>query len=171
MNGPTASLPPAPCRQAKRRGFAFSCADLLRCWRRCRAGLAATEFALIAPTLAFSLLATVDLALGMSERMELDHMLRAGAQAAMKDPGTAAVESAMWTAAGASPGAGSNGITLSVTRFCACPDAVATPVSCSTNCTGAKPTYTYYRMAAQTSYAGNVFPTLGFNRALQVQIR
>ena len=50
---------------------------------RCEAGVAAMEFALFAPMIIFGLLTMVDIGRAVTERMEMDRNVRAGAQAAM----------------------------------------------------------------------------------------
>src|SRR5687767_11414888 len=50
-------------------------------------GVAAVEFALLAPVLTFAFLSMVDLGLAANEKMRMDSALRAGAQAAFIDPG------------------------------------------------------------------------------------
>lgn len=153
---------------------------LPRRWVRSNDGAAAVEFALIAPLLVFSLLATVDLGLGVGERMALEHVLRTGAHVALQDPGEAAVTAAMQTTGAPNfpiddgvtvpaPGA----LAVSTNKFCACPDAPGTAVACMTICPGTVPTYSYYRMNAQAIYTGSFMPglSLEFDRSIQVQLR
>lgn len=153
-------------------------ASRLTGWTRCRRGVSAVEFALIAPVLGFSLIATVDLGFGLTERMTIDHVLRAGAQSAMADPGSTTVLAAMRSAAemnfkleGQPQEAGVDPLSLSATRFCACPENVGFAVACSTSCSGSKPTYMYYRMSAEKIYRGRLIPAITFKRTTQVQIR
>lgn len=124
---------------------------------------------MLAPALLLSLLATFDFGTGMSQRMALDHVLRAGAQSAMIDLGTGAVEAAMSSAAKLTF---SDGLpTMSVEKFCACPEALEAAVACTTVCTESQPTFTYYRMIAELSYAGVIVPPMDFQRSLRVQVR
>lgn len=135
------------------------------------------EFALLAPILAFMLLAGVDMGLAVSERMALDHALRAGAQEAMTDPGEPRVLELMRKTAESNftldtgSDTDSTPLALSVTRFCACPDNVGFAVACSTICPGSKPTFIYYRMAGEKSYTGWIMPVFDFAPSVQVQIR
>lgn len=124
---------------------------------------------MLAPALLVSLLATVDYGMGMSQRMALDHVLRAGAQSAMFDLDTSAVEAAMSSAAQLTFSDGMP--TMSVERFCACPDAPEAAVACTTVCTASEPTFTYYRMNAELTYAGILVPPMDFERSLRVQVR
>lgn len=146
-------------------------------WWRCGRGVSAVEFALLAPILTFMLLAGVDMGLAVSERMAIDHALRAGAQEAMNDPGEPRVLELMEKTAESNftlddgSGTESTPLALSVTRFCACPDNVGLAVTCSTICSGSKPTFIYYRMAGEMSYSGWIMPVFGFAPAVQVQIR
>ena len=147
-------------------------------WGRCRHGVSAVEFALVAPVLGFSLIATIDLGRGLTERMAIDHALRAGAQSAFNDPGAPTVLEVVRSAAAMNftldngmPVAGTDPLSVATIRFCACPENVGFAVACSTVCNGAKPTFIYYRMSAQKTYRGRLIPTMTFNRSAQVQIR
>lgn len=147
-------------------------------WSRCRRGVAAVEFALVAPILGFILLASIDLGLAVSERMAIDHVLRAGAQSAIPDPGEATVVDVMRTTAqtnfalsGTATETGDSVLALSAARYCACPESVGFAVACSTVCSGSKPTFIYYRMTATKTFTGWITPQIAFDRAAQVQIR
>lgn len=162
----TPALPPAN----RARGLAA--------WSGCDRGVSAVEFALVAPILAFLLLAGVDLGRAISERMAMDHALRAGAQTAFADPGATAVLEVIertadtnFTLESEQTDGGDAPVRLSATKFCACPEAVDTAVTCSTVCTGSKPTFIYYRMTGAKTYTGWIMPTFDFDRAMQVQIR
>ena len=147
-------------------------------WWRCRRGVAATEFALVAPILAFILLASIDLGRALTERMAIDHALRAGAQRAMADPGTASVLDVMrrtaetnFTLAGDALDAADSALDLSAVRYGACPEDPGFAVDPSTICSGSTPTYIFYRMEATKTYTGWIMPAIAFDRASQVQIR
>lgn len=151
---------------------------LLRAWAGSTTGASAIEFALLAPILALSFLATVDLGLGLGERMTMDHVLRSGAQVALQDPGASTVTSVMqaaaeanFTIAGSVDPAPADALTVSTVKFCACPNSTGVAVDCTTICTGTVPTFVYYRMQAQTSYAGRILPTIDLDQTIQVQIR
>lgn len=132
------------------------------------AGVAAIEFALLAPILLGMLLAAMDISAVLTEREGLDHVLRSGAQLAMADAGDTAVLAVMQ---GAASTEFPTGTTLNATRFCACPNTPATSVGCSTICTGNQPTLIFYRMSAAKTYSGILFPRFDFNPVLQVQVR
>lgn len=147
-------------------------------WAACRRGVSAVEFALLAPVLGFSLIATVDLGFGLSERMAMDHALRSGAQRAMADPGASEALATMRATATMNftlddqlPAAGVEPLSLSAIRYCACPENVGFAVTCSTICTGSKPTFIFYRMTAQKTYRPRLLPVMTFTRSAQVQIR
>lgn len=136
------------------------------------AGVAAIEFALLAPTLLLMLLASMDLSSVLSEREGLDHVLRSGAQLAMSDAGAAATLAVMQGAASEQfPQGATPALTLNASRFCACPNAPATSVGCRTICTGNLPTYIFYRMTATKSFDGILFPRFDFAPVLEVQVR
>lgn len=148
---------------------------LLARWRRDQSGTAAVEFGLIAGfVLAPMVLASLDLSGALKERMAIGHVLRAGAQVAMADPGASAVASAMAGAAeGFRLGATKDARTLhlTATRFCACPNAPAQHVGCTTVCTGNLAPYIGYRLRAEKDYAANLVPDMSFSDTLEVQIR
>lgn len=162
---------------------------LFRRLRSNQEGLAAVEFALIAPVLIFSLLASVDLGLAGYQRMALDHVVRSAAQAAMTDPGETGVKSVLQATASKNFSSGSIHVTtdpvdpsigytiesdpvnLAAKRFCACPDQADTAVTCSTSCSGTVPTYIYYQMSASKMFHGSVLPQFRLSTAVQVQAR
>ncbi len=147
---------------------------------RAQGGVAAVEFALFAPMLVFALLMMFDIGMAAQERMAIGQALRAGAQAAMFDPGEEDVENVIkYTAAtsfaltqGEANSTGRPLLTPSVTRYCGCPDATETPVDCSLPCaaTSTLP-YAYYRLSASMTHAGLFLPAFVLDPAMQVQVR
>lgn len=143
-------------------------------------GVAAVEFALFAPMLVLALLLMFDIGMAAQERIAIGQTLRAGAQAAMSDPGQAKVQQIVEYTASTSfaltsaeaDGTGRPLLTPSVTRYCGCADAPETPVDCSLPCptTSALP-YAFYRLSASTTYDGLFLRSLVLNPALQVQVR
>ncbi|MCA1491294.1 AAA family ATPase [Ensifer sp. NBAIM29] len=143
------------------------------------AGVSAVEFALIAPVLALGLVAAADLGLALFERMTIDHVLRAGAQAAMADPGAAQVDKVLRStlAESATPTA----VMLApVKRYCACPEnADVTPdvaPGCGTApCANAAAQLVFYRLEATKAYrpmsVPEVLPAFQLGSAMQVQVR
>jgi len=145
-------------------------------------GVAAVEFSLLAPILVFCCLATVDVGLALSERMTIDHVLRAGANFAMADPGESAVQDALETTAKKNftvtkmaPGdtqsmsTSADSIYFRVDKFFACDDAPAAAVADPAVCTGDY--YTFYRIDAAKIYAAMVLPDINFSPVIQVQVR
>jgi Flp pilus assembly protein TadG len=83
-------------------------------WSR-RRGTAAVEFGLIAPVMAFALLAVTDLGLAIEQRERLQTAARAGAQVALFTPtDQAAIQAAVCTAAGAPQTAAAAALSLGV---------------------------------------------------------
>lgn len=149
------------------------CRRLFKLLGKCRGsedGVSAVEFGLFAPILFISLLAMVDLGLAFSERMTIDHVLRAGAQEAMKDPGADRVRQVLDATAAKNfaPGVGAPVLTVDY-PICACPDGV--PVACSTTCPGPTATSIFYHLQGTKDYEGMILPRINLGPTIQVQIR
>lgn len=136
-------------------------------------GVAAIEFALLAPILLTMLLACIDLSGVLADRTALDHVLRSGAQAAMADSGTATALAEMQGAASDrfTLGTGAGQLALDAQKFCACPGSPSSATGCGTICTGNQPTLIFYRLTATKSFSGILFPRFDFAPVLQVQVR
>ncbi len=150
-------------------------------------GAAAVEFALFAPALILGVLVAVDLGLAVHERMTIDHVLRSGAQAAMVDPGEEDVRDILQSTAsknfsnvadgggsgtsGTTISTGSDALTLTVGRYCTCPESIGTEVTCSTTCEGTVPTYIYYKLEAAKQFDGMIIPTIPIDTDIEVQVR
>ncbi|MGH0356775.1 AAA family ATPase [Sinorhizobium meliloti] len=143
------------------------------------AGASAVEFALVAPVLALGLVATADLGLAIHERMTIDHVLRAGAQAALADPGAAQVQKVLVSTLAQSPRVASATLPA-VKRYCACPENAdvapeAAPQCGTVTCANAKPQFVYYRLAAAKSYRPMslpaVLPVFELGSSMQVQVQ
>ncbi len=150
-------------------------------------GSSAVEFGMIAPILFFGVLMTVDLGMALGERMELDHIVRAGAESAMvrydEDDVLKVMKSTTeknFSVASEQDGGGSEGtyqggmsypVTLSVNRYCACADAPTVEVSCANICTGDLPPNVYFDVGAAKTYAGMIVPNLHFDAGMRVQLR
>lgn len=151
---------------------------ILASWRADERGTSAVEFALIAPMMFFGLLSMVDLGLAVSERMSIDHVLRSAAQTALTDPGESVVLEFLNTTAENGFTLSTNNIpavsdplTVSVLRFCACPESPAAAVSCTTACDQNEPTYIFYRLSAEKDYDGVILPVISAQPSIQVQVR
>lgn len=138
-------------------------------------GMSAVEFALIAPVLFFSLIATADMGLALNERMTIDHILRAGAQSAMRDLGPDAVLDVMTGAAATNfvvaDAATVDTLSLSADRFYACPEALDVPVPPATACAGSASTVAFYRLEGSKIYGSWMLPDMTFRPLIQVQVR
>lgn len=142
-------------------------------------GVSAVEFALFAPILFLSLLAMVDLGLAFYERMTIDHVLRAGAQVAMDDPGRDRVLDVLnSTAAKNFPlaeGAEPDG--TKVPKFkvdypiYACPENNDVAVASSTTCAGPTATSIYYRLVGEKTYDAMFIPQIDLAPTIRVQVR
>ncbi|HWT30188.1 MAG TPA: TadE/TadG family type IV pilus assembly protein, partial [Propylenella sp.] len=115
--------------------------SLLRSWRRATAderGASAVEFALVPPVLVVACLATVDLGMAISQKMDVDQSLRAASQGAMLDLGEDEVEDLAKAVAAENStiapdsGAAATDLDIAVDRFCACPESVSAAVDCET---------------------------------------
>ncbi len=160
-------LPQTP-RRPKRR--------LRSIWRQ-QDGVAAVEFGLFAPILFFSLVATADLGLALSERMTMDHVLRSGAQPAMADLGSDHVLTVLSTAAskhfsvcsaGSKPP--SSSFCPSVVVNCTCP--AGGPINCSSP-TACLATFKKFYTISATKIRDNLFLPYDFtfNPSFRVQVR
>jgi pilus assembly protein CpaE len=166
------------------RGIAWSYSaaiEAVKCWvgnwRRSEDGVSAIEFALLAPVLFFALVAAVDVGLAEYERMTIDHVLRAGAQSAMADPGQAQVLNVAQNTASKNftistqSGISATALNVDVQRFCACPNSTGTAVACSTICAGSAPPFIYYRLTGTKLHNGMVMPAMTLTGSVEVQVR
>jgi len=140
-------------------------------------GVSAVEFALIAPILIGGLLSMVDIGLAVTERMNLDHVLRAGAQAAMAEQEKEhildvlkATASGHFTLAGSSVQTSvEDPVALSVN--CVCSGASASPEEECTVCAGSTQAHVYYQLSAEKLYNGIVFKGITLKADIEVQVR
>lgn len=144
----------------------------------CEAGVSAVEFALVAPVLAIALVAMADIGLALNERMTIDHVLRAGAQAAISDPGEAQLLKVLETTRDESAAASDLTFDM-VQRYCACPENADVPPEsapdCATTCADSAPPYVFYRVEASKAFqpmsVPEVLPDLQLRSSVQVQVR
>jgi pilus assembly protein CpaE len=141
-------------------------------------GSVAIEFAFLAPMLIFGLLAMADLGLAISERMTMGHILRAGAQAATDNIGTAKVDHVLRTTAARNMTVAETGTTgddtalaVAVDLICTCAAQPLVVVGCSVTCEGSTPTQVFYTLSADKTYSGLILPQFSLSRTLQVQVR
>jgi len=142
-------------------------------FQRDERGLAAIEFALVGPIVVFGLLAMVDIGLAVRDRMALDHIVRVGAQNATQNPGTEFVLAILHAASVGSLTRSSSveALSVGVVQECACPEAPASAVACSTTCAGQAPTFIYYALHADTVATGLLLPGMAITSRARVQIR
>ena len=145
-------------------------------------GASAVEFALLAPLLVMACLATVDVGMAISERMNMDSVLRTGSEGAMVDLGEDEVEALVEDAASESfnvapddngdIGTGSpTDLDVTVDRFCSCPGSGNEPVDCETgSCAGSVEPYLFYRLTAEKTYEPLILPEFGLRGSMLVQV-
>ncbi|MXQ10689.1 TadE/TadG family type IV pilus assembly protein [Microvirga makkahensis] len=138
-------------------------------------GVAAVEFALFAPILIGGLLSMVDIGLAVTERMNLDHVLRAGVHAAMAGREEQAILKVLETTAsehfslaGSTPETSTgNPVTLRVTCMCSGENGTE---EC-TACAGSNRAHVYYRLSAEKLYNGVFLKELRLQTSIEVQLR
>jgi pilus assembly protein CpaE len=150
--------------------------------RRSESGAAAAEFGLIAPILIFSALTALDFGLAFSSKMGIDHVVRAGAAAAIENASEEKIEDVM---RGAEPERTSgtpedepdlviesNPLEVSANRFCVCPGAEpGETVDCTAICPGPLAPYVYYKLDAHKMYNGILLRSVELNSAARIQVR
>lgn len=139
-------------------------------------GVAAVEFGLVAPLLFFSLLSMADVGFAVRDRIQLDHFMRAGAQAAMRDAGEALVLATLRRTGCESnevyPNcSGLQGIefTPPPDRFCVCPITGEEDTNCTATC-GVRP-LKFYRISAAKTYDGIFLPQIALAPSILVEVR
>jgi Flp pilus assembly protein TadG len=124
--------------------------QLAQAFLSCDRGLAAVEFAVIAPVLALVMICTVDIGLGFYRKMQVQNAAQAGAEyAATHGFSATAIASAMASATGYS----SVQASPQPYQYCGCASTsgVAT-ATCGTNCAGGAQAGTYVAVSAQAVY-------------------
>lgn len=152
--------------------------NVLKKLLRASDGSAAVEFAIGAPVLLVGLIIVTDIGLAISDRMNLDQSVRAGAEFAMNNvEDETTLEDMVKSAATGAYGAALNDVnssdipTVDVTRTCECPDAPGVSASCTTLCTGDVPPSIYYGFLASKSYQGIFIPDFTLETEMTVQVR
>jgi len=140
---------------------------------RDEAGVSAIEFGLVAPLIFFSFLAMTDVGFALRDRIALDHLLRSGAQVAMRDGGAGAVLHALENSACKTgevhPACEElTLITFGVDRYCLCPP-TAKDITCSVTC--AVQPQKFYELSAAKSYEGIFLPRFDFAPSVLVEVR
>lgn len=132
-------------------------------------GSATVEFAIIAPVLVMAVLSTADVGFAIHESFEIDQALRNGAETALGDPGEARIDAVL--AAVDATGAGQHATAWTVARYCACQESADAPTSCSTTCSGDRPTAIFYDITGVRAYPGILLPARDLVRSASVQVR
>ncbi len=147
-----------------------------RAFPRDEAGVSAVEFGLVAPMIFFSLLAMIDVGFALRDRMQLDHFLRSGAQAAMRDAGEGAVlDTLRRTVCNESETYPICADLASVAflpepdRYCICPTTGTQDTSCTSTC--AVQPQKFYKLSAAKSYNGIFLPQMDFAPSVLVEVR
>jgi len=114
-------------------------------------GLAAIEFAVIAPVMAMMVMCAVDLGLAINRHMQVEDAAQAGAQyAALHGFNSTSISSAVtsatsWTGISASP---------APTEFCGCPGATSiTTATCGSTCASGNIAAVYVTVGARGTYS------------------
>lgn len=131
-------------------------------------GVSAVEFALVAPVLLVALLSMVDVGFAIYERMTIDYVLRAGAQAAMGDPAGGEVLAVLNNTAAKNFAVGAVPSFTVEHPVCECPE--NTSVVCSATCAGGAATSIYYRLEGTKTYDG-IFMSIPLGPSMRVQVR
>lgn len=114
-------------------------------------GLAAIEFAIVAPTLVLLFISTADLSLGIYRKMQVQNAAQSGAAYAMLYGfAKTSISSAVTNATGYSSVAASP----QPNEFCGCPSASTgvTSISCGSSCPNGATAGTYVTVSAQATY-------------------
>lgn len=125
----------------------------MRAFLRAEAGVSAIEFALIAPLVVGMLLMMADFGLAIQQRMTMNHILRIGAEAAMR--GATDAQIAATLEAAVADHAGPRMSTLVVAppmRLCRCPETADAPVDCATDCAGGRAPDLFHEFSATLPY-------------------
>ena len=129
-----------------------------------RSGVAAIEMGLVTPIVLFGFILMLDVGIAVSERMELDRNVRAGAQAVMsltnepkdvKDLIVASTE-------------GANNVSVTVNKTCTCGNTAA---ACNIMCGADEPPSVFLNISAVKPYTGIMLPAFNLESETHVQLR
>lgn len=129
-----------------------------------QSGASAIEFAILAPLLIFGLLGMADIGLGIGTRMELDRIVRSGAQAAISLNNDAAAIRALVLASSATQA----GLDVEVDKLCTCGELAAT---CTALCSDGAAPSVYFGIEAERPYAGILFGERPVVSSTRIKIR
>jgi Flp pilus assembly protein TadG len=114
-------------------------------------GLSGIEFALIAPVLILSFIATADFGLAIYAKMEVENAAQAGTEYAARNGYTSSSVTSAVTSATMISGLSA---TPAPSQFCGCPSTSGvTTATCGTNCASGAAAGTYVSASAQATYS------------------
>ena len=146
-------------------------------------GTSAVEFGMIAPFIFFAVIAMVDLGRVAGERMDMDQVVRAGAESAMVNSTEDAIlrvleGTAKKTFTLASEGDGDtyqagidHPISLAVNRYCECPESPGVEADCGNACPSDLPPNVLVDLSAAKSFSGMLLPAFDLSAAARIQLR
>ncbi len=132
-------------------------------------GSATVEFAIIAPVLIMAVLSTADVGFAIHESLEIDQVLRNGAEVALTDPGEASVRNVL--AAVDSNGGDRIATVWDAKRYHVCPGNPAVTSKDPIKCAGGLPTGIFYDISGIRPYPGILLPARDLTRSASVQVR
>lgn len=152
-------------------------AHLLRSFRGSRSGMAAVEFAIVAPVLALGLVVMIDLGLAINEKITLDQTVRAGAEYAMN--GVTDEDDLREMMLRAATGYSfsdddsvrpTTDLFVDIDQKCSCSlSGIAT--SCTNICPNNLPSYSYFTLSARKTYEAIYIPNITLRSEMSVQTR
>ena len=114
-------------------------------------GLSGIEFAIIAPVLILSFIATADFGLAIYAKMQVENAAQAGTEYAAKNGWTSSSVTSAVTSATSLSGLSA---TPAPSEFCGCPSTSGvTTATCNTNCASGAVAGTYVSASAQATYS------------------
>ncbi len=142
-----------------------------------RSGLAAVEFAIIAPVLALGLVVMADLGLAITEKMTLDQTVRAGAEYAMNGVTSENELREMMLRAATGYSASDNDsvrpatdLFVEISQKCSCSLSGAA-TSCTNICPNNLPAYSFFTLSARKTYESIYIPNITLRSEMSVQTR
>lgn len=116
-------------------------------------GVSAVEFALIAPLLVMMLLMMTDFGMAIQQRMTMNHILRIGAEAAMRGASDAQIAATLQAAVDDHATARMSTLTVAPPmRMCRCPQTGNLPVACTEDCAGGEAPDLFHEFSATLPY-------------------
>ena len=142
---------------------------------RCRRGVSAVEFSLLAPVLTLGLFATVDAGMAVYDKMMMTQVLRSGAHSAIAAESEDSMMDMLRVTAsdnfvvvedGETPAVGE--LLLSVNTYCICPNDRTTVVDCDSTCTGGGTIEKYFALSADMEFDGVILPNFALSGEIDI---